>query len=62
VVKLYWFLSCIICKMQLQNTCRAMSLENFLNNTYADNDEYGLLRLQLQEVAAEASLSATMFD
>jgi len=48
--------------MQLQNTCRAMSLENFLNNTYADNDEYGLLRLQLQEVAAEASLSATMFD
>ena len=39
-----------------------MSLENFLNNTYADNDEYGLLRLQLQEVAAEASLSATMFD
>ncbi len=33
-----------------------------VNNTYDDNDEYGLLRLQLQEVAAEVSLSATYCD
>ncbi len=33
-----------------------------VNNTYDDDAEYGLLRLQLQEVAAEASLSATYCD
>jgi len=50
--------------MQLQNTCK-MSLglpTPHVNNTYDDDAEYGLLRLQLQEVAAEASLSATYCD